>query len=145
MEKFSDNMFAGVGLETTDIIGANATSAYLNMATYDSATFLVVLAATWDAGETLDTGKLVQATDAGGTGVKDIAGKAVTANDPSAAGEVYALECKASDLDQPNNFDWVACYVANTGAAVLAPVTIIKIGHNLRKKYANVLGATARI
>jgi len=145
MEKITDNLFAGVGLITTNIIGANATSAYLDMGTYDNATFLVVLASTWEAAETLDTCKLVQATDAGGTGVKDIVGKAPTVNDPSAAGEVYALECKATDLDLAGGFNFVACYVANTGAAVDASLTIIKIGHNLRKKSANVLGATARI
>ena len=145
MEKLSDNLFAGIGLETTDIIGASATSLYLDMGTFDDATFLVVLGAAWDAGETLDLCKLVQATDAGGTGSNDIVGKAIVANDPSTAGEVYALEVKAEDLDLAGGFNFVACKVANEGIAVLAPVTIIKMGHNLRKKYANVLGATARV
>lgn len=144
MEKISDNLFAGVGLKTTDIKGANATSAYLDMGTYDNATFIVVLG-TWNAADTLDTCKLVQATDAGGTGVKDISGKAPTVNDPSASGEVYVLECKATDLDLANSYNFVACYVAEADATGVDEVTIIKIGHNLRKKSANIIGATARI
>lgn len=141
----SDNLFVGVGLITTDIIGANATSAYLDMKTFDSAMFVVTLASTWEAAETLDTCKLVQATTAGGAGVKDIALKAVTAEDPSAAGETYVLECDAIELDIANSFYFVACYVANLGAAVDASLTIIKVGYNNRKKYSNFIGATARI
>ena len=141
----SDNLYVAVGLITTDIVGANATSAYLDMKTYDNAMFVVTLASTWDAGEDLDTCKLVQATTSGGVGVKDLAGKAITANSPSAAGEVYVLECKAINLDYANSFQFVACYVANTGAAVDASLTIIKVGYNNRKKYDNFIGATARI
>jgi len=144
MERITDNMFVGVGLETTDIGAGNATSAYLNMGTYDSACFIVTIGAAWNASDTLDTCKLVQATDAIGTGVKDISGKTVTANDPSASGEVYTLECKASDLDLANGYDHVACYVAEVTGTGVDDVTIIKIGHNARKKYANMLGATAR-
>lgn len=144
MHRMTDNMFMGVGLETTDIVGANATSAYLDMREYDIATFLVVLAAAWNAGETLDGCKLVQATDAGGTGVKDIAGKAPTVEDPSAAGEVYSLEVKAEDLDLANGYTHVACYVSNAGAAVLAPVTIVKAAASPHLKYENKQGATAR-
>ena len=145
MEKFSDNMFADIGLKTTNIANDTAVSSYLDMRRFDDATFLVVLADTWDEFEALNACELYQAKDAGGTDKKVIVGKAIVASAPYAAGEIYVLEVKAEDLDVENGFTHVACYVANNGVFVDASLTIINIGHNMRKKYTNVLGATARV
>jgi len=144
MNKISDNQKIVQALKTTDIGGANATSAYVDMRECPIVCFVVTLG-TWNAADTLDSCKLVQATDAAGTGVKDITGKAVTVEDPSAAGEVYVLECKAEDLDTENGFTHVACYVAESDDTGVDEVSIISVTGNARYKYENVLGATARI
>lgn len=99
-------------------------SAYVNMENFHSV-MAVVMAGTLGASATLDF-KLVQATDALGTGKKDITGKAITqlvqaTNDDDQA----VINLLAEELDVANGFSFVAMEMtvgvaaSNSGAVMI--------------------------
>ena len=143
MNRISDNLKVVQALKTTDIGATNATSAYVDMREADIALFVATLGA-WNAADTLDGCKLLQAKDAAGTDAKDLAGKAPTVEDPSAADEVYTAECHADELDLANGFTHVAMYVQEDGNTGVDEVSIASVAASLHRVYENVLGATAR-
>lgn len=141
MNTLHQNADVQIVLDTTDIGGTNATSKYVDLGTAGSVDFLVRLGTTlegtadgWNAADTLDTFKLRQATQEadGGSDVKDITGAAVTAQDPSAAGERYVITLHSIQLDSANDFRWVAAYVAEVGNTGPDWITIVAIRYNLR-------------
>ena len=146
IRRLSANAISEMVLEQTDIGGTNAQSIYVDMKGVDSVHFDITLGTTsgtstgWDAADTLDTCRLYQATSALGAGAKNL-GTALTANDPSAAGEKYVLEAKAEDLDVENGFRYIACYVAESGNTEVDNVTIHACRHNLTDCHENVDGA----
>lgn len=96
---------AVAGVIDPDVTAAGAVSTdYIDMRKFGSA-LAIVLAGTMEATSTLDA-KLQQAQDAGGTGVKDITGKAIT--QLTAAGtdsdKQALINLRAEDLDGDNGF-----------------------------------------
>ena len=99
------------------------TTAYVDMSKFRSA-MAIILVGTLGTAATVDA-KLVQATDSGGTGSKDITGKAITqlvkaSNDDDQA----IINVRSEELDVTNSFDFVALtYTTGTatsdGSAVL--------------------------
>lgn len=82
------------------------------------------------AAATVDA-KLRQATDASGTGAKDITGKSITQLvKASHDNKQVIIECKADDLDTANGFTHVALSVTVGAAASL--LAAILLGHNAR-------------
>lgn len=82
------------------------------------------------AAATVDA-KLRQATDAAGTGAKDITGKSITQLvKASHDNKQVVIECKAEDLDTTNNFTHVALSVTVGVAASLLGAVLM--GHNPR-------------
>ena len=61
--------------------------------------------------------KLQQATDASGTGAKDISGKAIT---QLAATGVATIECSAYELDRANGFTFLSMDLTTVGATTAA-------------------------
>lgn len=102
------------------------TSDYVSMADFE-AIMAVVMAGALGTNATVDA-KLVQATDAAGTGSKDISGKSITqitqaGTDQSDTQAV--INCRAEELDTDNGFTHVAVTVtvgtatSDAGAIVL--------------------------
>ena len=122
-------VFAGV--IDPDAIAAGAVSTgWVSMADFESIQ-AVVMAGTLGTLATLD-GKLQQATDASGTGVKDITGKAIT--QLTAAGtdsdKQAIINCRAEELDVNNNFTHVR--LTMTVAVATSDAAGFILGHNPR-------------
>lgn len=83
-----------------------ATTGWVSMAAFHQIAALIAVG-TFGASATVDA-KLQQAQDSGGTGVKDITGKAIT--QMLAAGgnnKQVTIECRDTDLDVANGFGFV--------------------------------------
>lgn len=79
------------------------------------------------AGATLD-GKLQQATDSGGTGAKDITGKALTQIVKATGdGKQALIEVSDSELDTSNGFSYVRLSLTVGTAASLVSATVIGV------------------
>ena len=87
---------------------AEYTSAYMSMAKFQKG-MAIIMAGTLGSSATLDA-KLVQATAAAGTGVKDITGKAITQLTQAGtdSDKQAIINFDQSDLDVANGYDWVA-------------------------------------
>ena len=92
---------AVVGVVHPDANAAGAYStAWCSLRTFN-AVLAIVMAGTLGSGGTVDA-KLEQATDASGTGAKDISGKAIT---QLAASDKQALvQCRGDELDAQNGY-----------------------------------------
>ena len=90
-----------------DAYSAGATSSdWIDMSVFNDI-MAVVMAGTLGASATLDA-KLEQATDSGGTGVKDITGLAITQLVKATDDDKQAIiNCSAEDLDVNNDFTHV--------------------------------------
>jgi hypothetical protein len=72
--------------------------------------------------------KLRQATDASGTGAKDIAGKEITQIVKASGDNKQAiLECRSDDLDTEAGFAWVALSVTVGTAASILGATLVGV------------------
>jgi len=128
-------------LETADIGGTNASTSWVPMAEFDQG-YAYVEIGTWNATDDLDECRIEQATDASGTGAKDLTtdasgGNYDTANPVDADGDFVVLEWKAEDLDVANGFTHVRLYVAeggNTGVDNVTGVLVRYGSHNKRKQ-----------
>ena len=134
-------------LETADIGGTNASTAWVSMKGFD-AVYAKVILGTWNATDDLDTCKLEQATDSSGTGAKDLttSGSGLnydTANPIDADGDTVVLEAKAEDLDVAGGFTHVRLYVAETGNTGTDNVTGVLIRHCAHNKRAQLEAAAA--
>lgn len=114
-------------LETSDIGGTNAATAWVSMAEFKRI-YAYVEIGTWDAGDDLDECRLQQAQDSGGTGAKDLTtdasgGDYDTDNPVDADGNFVILEADAEDLDTENGFTHVRLYVAEGGNTGVDNVT----------------------
>ena len=84
------------------------------------------------ASATIDA-KLRQATDAAGTGVKDVTGKAITQLTQAGtdmSNSVVSIECRSEDLDAANGFGFVALSV--TVATAASVFSAVLLGRNPR-------------
>jgi len=132
-------------LETADIGGTNASTSWVPMAQYERI-FAYVEIGTWNATDDLDECRLEQATDASGTGAKDLTtdasgGDYDTANPVDADGDFVILQAKASDMDVAGGFTHVRLYVAEGGNTGVDNVTAFLIRYGARYKHAEQNGA----
>jgi len=88
-------------------VASTVTSGWVSMATFRTV-MAVVLAGTLGTSATVDA-KLEQATDAAGTGVKDVTGKSITQLTQAGtdSDKQSVINCMQSDLDVANDFDHV--------------------------------------
>ena len=93
------------------------------------------------ASSTIDA-KFRQATDAAGTGAKDVAGKAITQLSKATGDDKQlSVELRGDDLDANNGFAFVALSVTVAGAAALMAAQVI--GSNPRMAPASSLNAAS--
>lgn len=132
-------------LETADIGGTNAATAWVDMANYDKI-FAYVEIGTWDAGDDLDECRLEQATDSNGTGAKDLTTDGAganydTGNPVDADGDFVILEADADQLDVDGGFRFVRLYVAEGGNTGVDNVTGFLLRYDARHGGAQQNGA----
>ena len=132
-------------IETADIGGTSANSGYLDMSGFERALAYVEIG-TWDSGDDLDECRFQQASDASGTGVKDLTtdasgGNYDTDNPVDADGDWVVLEIKASDMDVANGFNHIRLYLGEGGNTGVDNVTAFVIRYGARDKYAQRNGA----
>lgn len=137
-----------VVLDATDIGGTNATSKYLDMENFAAVDFIVTLGTTlegtadgWNAADTLDTFKLLQATDAAASGSKDITGATVTCATLGTAGDTYVITCWAESMDKANSFTHIAAYIAEAGNTGPDFATIVGIRYHPRYAHDDLTSA----
>lgn len=118
------------GVIDPDANGAGAlTTAYVDMSKFGSV-MAIVLAGTLGASGTLDA-KLVQATDSGGTGSKDVTGKAITQLTQAGTNDSdkqAIINCRSEELDVDNGFSFVA--LTMTTAAATSDSAALLLGCN---------------
>ena len=127
-------------LETADIGGTNASTGWVSMAGF-TRIFAYAEIGTWNASDDLDECRLEQATDASGTGAKDLttdaaAGNYDTSNPVDADGDFVILEAKVEDMDVAGGFTHVRLYVAEGGNTGTDNVTGFLIRYGAHHKYA---------
>lgn len=132
-------------VETADIGGTNATSAWVSMANYQRVIGYVEIG-TWNATDDLDECRLEQAKDSSGTDAKDLTtdasgGNYDTANPVDADGNFVILEALADHLDTDNGFTHVRLYLAEGGNTGTDNVTAILIRYGARDKKKQQNGA----
>jgi hypothetical protein len=154
MKRLSEDMKWTV-VETYDLGGGNRTSAYLPMAEHDRVMAVIQIGATWDTNDGLTTAKLVQATDAAGSGSKDLttsgAGTGYNYNASNKVGVGGAgfvvLEARSTDLDHANGFTHVAVYYAstdNTGVDNVSGFMVVGEAQHSAKQLAGAALANVR-
>jgi len=132
-------------VETADIGGTNAASAWVPIENFHNVTAYVEIG-TWNATDDLDECRLEQATDASGTGAKDLTtdasgGNYDTANPVDAAGDFVVLEASVEDMDRAGGFTHVRLYLAEGGNTGVDNVTAVLIRHNAAYKHEQKNGA----
>ena len=127
-------------IETADIGGTNANSAYTTMAHYARARAYVEIG-TWNAGDDLDECRFQQASDTSGTGVKDLTtdasgGNYDTDNPVDADGDFVIIEVRSEDMDTDNGFHVIRTRVAEGGNSGVDNVTVseLKYGYAYPRK-----------
>jgi len=129
----------GVAIGATidpDVLTATAfTSDWMSMADFENA-MAIVMVGTLGSSATVDA-KLLQATDASGTGSKDITGKAITQLTEAGtdSDKQAIINCRSEELDLANDFDHIALWIdvnvaSSDGAGIL-------LGLNARYKPAS--------
>lgn len=103
----------------------SASSGWVSLAAFERATALLSVGAI-TANGTVDA-KLEQATDSGGTGVKDITGKAITQLTDAGTDDnkQVAIEVTAAELDVANEFTHVRLTVTTATAAALVAAVVL--------------------
>jgi len=134
-------------LETADIGGTNASTSWVSMALYERI-FAYVEIGTWNATDDLDECRLEQATDASGTGAKDLTtdasgGNYDTDNPVDADGNFVILQAKVSDMDVAGGFTHVRLYVAEGGNTGTDNVTGFLVRYGAKDKHAEQNGAAS--
>jgi len=101
--------------ETADIGGTSLNSGYLAMKAYARAMGIIEIG-TWNSTDDLDEAQFQQASDSGGTGVKDLTSSsdggnydttAVTGDILDADGDFVIIEIRGEDLDADNSFNHI--------------------------------------
>lgn len=126
-------------LETADIGGTNASTSWVSMAGFERV-YAKVIIGTWDSSDDLDECRLEQATDASGTGAKDLTtdasgGNYDTANPVDADGDTVVLQAKVSDMDVAGGFTHVRLYVAEAGNTGVDNITGVLVRYGAKDKY----------
>lgn len=130
------DLAAIVGVIDPDVTAAGAVSTgWIAMADFENI-MAIVMAGTLGASATLD-GKLEQATDGSGTGVKDITGKAITQLTQAGADsdKQAIINCSAEELDVANGFTHARLTI--TVATATSDAGGIVLGFNARYQPAS--------
>jgi hypothetical protein len=92
--------------------GAEPVGAWLGMANYDRAMFIIQGGDWTNIGDQLDAG-VMQATSAAGAGTKAIAGKTITTYTSTATNEnnIWYIHVDISELDVDGGYAWIQLYV----------------------------------
>jgi hypothetical protein len=117
--KISEKLAVLATLDPASVAAGNVTTTFVPVANFHS--FMALLqTGVLGASATVDA-KLRQATDAAGTGAKDIAGKALVQIVKASGDNKQAMiECRSDDLDQANGYAFVALSVTvGTAASIL--------------------------
>lgn len=133
----SDRATVIATIDPSSQAAGTATSDWVSMSDFQSIE-AVILAGVLGASATVDA-KLQQATDASGTGAKDITGKAITQLTKAGTDDnkQAVLNCYASDLDVSNGFTHVALKITVATAASLTAAVIL--GHDAKVQPATAL------
>ena len=104
----------------------------------------IIFAGTLGASGTVDA-KLEQATDAAGTGVKDITGKAITQLTQAGgdSDKQAIINCRSEELDVENSFTHVRLRI--TVAAASCDGGAVVLGHAARYQVADDLASVAEV
>lgn len=122
--KISEKIAILATLNPASVAPGTVVTTFVPMALFGSVAALVQLGAL-GAGATVDA-KLRQATDATGTGAKDIPGKAIAQIVKASGDNTQAIiECRAEDLDTNSGFNFVALSVTVGTAASLVGASLI--------------------
>jgi hypothetical protein len=124
-----------------NVAGAVSTG-WISMITFASIQAIILSGIMGTAG-TLDA-KLEQATDAAGTGAKDVTGKAITqlvkaTNDDDQA----IINCRATDLDVNNDFTHVRLTL--TTAVATGDSAAVVLGHDARDQPATDISSVVEV
>ena len=113
--KFEERTAILATLDSASVAASTVLTAYVPMANFHSIVALIDVGV-FGASATVDA-KLRQAQDASGTGVKDIAGMAITQLVAAGGNNRQAMiECRGEDLDVTNGFAFV-CLSVTVGTA----------------------------
>lgn len=116
--KFAERNAVLATIDPASVAASTVVTTWVPIANYHGIVAQLAVGA-FGAAATVDA-KLRQATDAAGTGAKDIAGKAITQLVAAGGNNRQALiECRSDDLDQTNGFAFVALSVTVGTAATL--------------------------
>jgi len=134
-ELVSEGVAVGGVIDPDVTVASTVVSDYMDMGNFENA-MAIILAGTLGSSATLNA-KLVQATDSGGTGSKDITGKAITALTQAGtdSDKQAIINCRAEELDLANDFDHVA--ISMTVAVATSDACAILLGTNARYKPAS--------
>lgn len=124
---------------------ATITTGWVSLATYG----YILAALAWGdlgTGATINA-KLQQASDSGGTGAKDISGKAITEVDqtdsPIPANQQAVINCRSDELDVANSFTHVRLSVTITStSSPLAPSDVCAMIFGFDANYQPATDAT---
>lgn len=127
--KISEKLAILATLDPASVAAGTVLTAWVPVAGFNSIAALIQTGIL-GASATVDA-KLRQATDASGTGAKDIANKALTQIVKASGDNVQAIvECRADDLDTNNGYGYVALSVTVGAAASILGAALI--GGNAR-------------
>ena len=114
--KFQERNAVLATLDSASVVASTVLTAYVPMSNFHGMAALVDIGV-FGASATVDV-KLRQAQDAAGTGVKDIAGKAITQLIAGSGNNRQVIvECRTEDLDTNNGFAFVTLAVTVGTAA----------------------------
>jgi len=115
-------------LDPQTLNNATSTSAYQDVSDAERVVFVLELGAT----DTTVDAKLVQATDASGTGAKDITGAAITQLAATDDNKQAMIEVQTNRLDINNGYRYVAAQVTvgagTTGATLAGALYLVNTG-----------------
>lgn len=133
-----------VGVIDPDLnTAATYTTDWINMGLFE-AIQAIILAGALGTSATLDA-KLQQATDASGTGVKDITGKAITQLTEAGtdSDKQAIINCRSDELDVNNGFSHVR--LSMTVAVASSDSAVIVLGHHARYQPATDLATVDEV
>ena len=140
------SLSALVGIIDPDVYtAATYTTGWIDMSKREGIQ-AVIMAGTLGASATLDA-KLEQATDSGGTGVKDITGKAITqlTQAGSDSDKQSIINCRKEELDIANDFDFVRVSMTVAVATSDAGAVVMDSGANYGPASDNDLSSVGEI
>ncbi|PUA17269.1 hypothetical protein [Glaciimonas sp. PCH181] len=138
--KLNEKIAILAAINPSSINAGTVVSAWVPAANFHSISAQIQTGAMTATG-TLDA-KLRQATDAAGTGAKDVPGKAITQILAASGSNVQAsIELRAEDLDVANAFAFVALSLTIGAAASIVGAQLL--GANARYAPASALNATS--